>query len=271
MKLVTTTSVFPPGTDWKSAVLRLKNAGFTTLDFAFDYCDRPEDPLMGPDYAAWAKELWEYADSLGVEFTHSHAPFDADARGEIVEHTLHAAQILGAKYLVVHPLWKKAEDVSFEGEEFLAVNTEAYLPLVDLAAEYGITILTENLLWGASILPQAISDLVGRVNRPNFGWCYDSGHAHCFGVSPEALVGLIPPLSLHLQDNHGIPMGDEHLIPGDGTIDWALLLNTLVKIGYTGEFVLEAHRQSCTAPDEERDGILKELYSRAEKLRSRII
>jgi len=189
----------------------------------------------------------------------------------LVERTLTSAKILGVKFLVVHPLWKKAEEVYFEGEEFLTVNTEAYLPLVDLAAEYGITILTENLLWGSSIFPQSISDLVGRVNRPNFGWCYDSGHAHCFGLSPEALIGLIPPKSLHLQDNHGIPMGDEHLMPGDGTIDWDFLLKTLVQIGYAGDFVLEAHRQSCTAPDEERDEILKELYSRAVKLKSTIV
>ncbi|MBQ3054793.1 MAG: sugar phosphate isomerase/epimerase [Oscillospiraceae bacterium] len=271
MKIVTTTSVFPPGTDWHSAILRLKNAGFSSLDFAFDYCDRPEDPLMGPDYAEWAASLRKYADSLGLEFTHSHAPFDADARGEIVEHTLHAAQILGVRYLVVHPLWRKADEIYYEGEEFLEVNTAAYLPLAELAENYGLTILTENLLWGASIQPRAISDLVARVNRPNFGWCYDSGHAHCFGISPETLIGLIPPLSLHLQDNYGIPMGDEHLLPGDGTIDWDLLLKTLVKIGYSGEFVLEAHRQSCSAPDNERDAILKELCSRAETYRSRII
>lgn len=271
MNIVTTTSVFPQGSDWKDATRRLKSAGFSALDFAFDYCDGKNDPLMGDGYLAWAEDLRGTADSIGVTFSHAHAPFDADARGDLAERTLACAKILGVRYLVVHPLWNKAEGVYYEGEEFLAVNTDAYLPLVSLAEEYGLTILTENLLWGASISPQSISDLVKRVDRENFGWCYDSGHAHCFGISPEALIGLIPPKSLHLQDNYGVPMGDEHLIPGDGTIDWKLLLKTLVKIGYNGDFVLEAHRQSLATEDAKRDALLQELYTRAETLRSTIV
>ena len=60
--------------------------------------------------------------------------------------------------------------------------------------------------------------------------------------------------------------GDEHLLPGDGNIDWKEFLRVLHEIGYEGELVLEAHHQSYDAPDEEKDGILKELLVRAEKM-----
>jgi sugar phosphate isomerase/epimerase len=76
----------------------------------------------------------------------------------------------------------------------------------------------------------------------------------------------VVPLSLHIQDTHGPGSGDEHLLPGDGSIDWKEFLHILHDIGYKGELVLEAHHQSYAAPDEEKDGILTELLRRAEKM-----
>ena len=78
------------------------------------------------------------------------------------------------------------------------------------------------------------------------------------------------PLSLHVQDNHG-EKKDEHLLPGDGTVDWKLFLETLHKIGYKGELVLEAHHQSIDAPDNERDAILTDLLTRAQKMREYLL
>lgn len=266
MKIVTTTSVFPPSTEMETIIPRLVGVGFDTLDLAFDYCDTPDHPFMGSDYEGWAESVRDLAAKHGVTFTHAHAPFDSDRRTDLAERTMRCCEIIGIPYLVVHPAWKKAEEVYYEGEEFIEVNRKAILPILDIAERHGVTVLSENLLWGASIQPSAISDLVRAVNRPNFGWCYDSGHAHCFGITPRALVGLEVPLSLHLQDNHGVPMGDEHLIPGDGTINWEDLMQTLREIGYAGELVLEAHSEASTAPDEDRDVILKRLFKSAEHL-----
>ena len=78
----------------------------------------------------------------------------------------------------------------------------------------------------------------------------------------------VVPLSLHVQDNHGPGSGDEHLLPGDGVIDWKRFLDLLVEIGYRGDLVLEAHHQSLEASDGERDAILADLLGRAEKMRA---
>ena len=130
-------------------------------------------------------------------------------------------------------------------------------------------LLSENILWGASSDPRAIAELVKSVDSPYFGWCFDVGHAWSCGYAPDIIKKCcVAPLSLHIQDNHG--NGDEHLIPGDGTIDFDLFIAALKDVGYLGDCVLEAHHQSLDAPDEERDGILSRLMDVAEELREKM-
>ena len=268
MKIITTSSVFPYQMDPLDTLPRLARLGFDGIDIAFDYCNSNENSgFVSGNYLDWAKRLRDKADAYGVTLSPSHAPFDASARGDIVKRTMACAQIIGAKYTVVHPLWRKSEDTFYEDfDEFVEVNVKAIQPIIEMAGEYGITVLSENLLWGASIHPKAISNLVSAVNSPYFGWCYDTGHAKSHGLSSTDLIGLKNvPLSLHIQDNLGIKW-DEHLIPGDGKIDWKEFLDILNAIGYQGEFVLEAHHQTIDAPDEERDGLLATLLDRSRKM-----
>ena len=268
MKIITTSSVFPAQMDAFDTLPRLANLGFDGIDVAFDYCvTNTVDGFMSEHYLDWAKKFREKADVLGVILSPSHAPFDASARGDIVKRTMECASILGAKYTVVHPIWRKSDDRFYEDfDEFVEVNVKAIQPILEVAEKYGVTVLSENLLWGASIHPKAISDLVDAVTSPCFGWCYDTGHAKAFGLSSTDLIGLNSvPLSLHIHDNFGIKW-DEHLIPGDGNIDWKEFLDVLKTIGYQGEFVLEAHHQTIDAPDEERDGLLMTLLDRSRKM-----
>ena len=267
MKIVTTTSVFPYDYPIEKATERLANIGFKNLDIALDYCARNIScGYMSENWREWAKNLRALADSLGVSFTHAHANGDASTRDESMMRAYEVCKILGVKYIVVHSVYKKSEGVWYTDDaEFIEVNKKALKPLLELAEKNGIIILAENLLWGSTIHPNSISALVSAVNSNYFGWCYDTGHYNAHGVSFRRLVGNIVPLSLHIHDNNG-NYRDEHLIPGDGNIDWKGFLDTLREIGYKGDLVLEAHHQSIDAPDEERDAILRELLSRAERM-----
>lgn len=271
MKIATTTSVFPAGYDVIKAVDRLAHIGYTSLDLAFDYCTTEGNPFLSDAWEHWAWQLRDHAENRGVAFTHAHAAYDARGQDPAVERTMRCAQILGCRYLVVHPAWRTPDGRIYEDHtEFLEVNRKLYTPLVEKAKQYSIILLTENLLWGSSVLPNVISELVMQLDSPHFGWCYDTGHANCFGIRPSTLMGLpCPPASLHVQDNHG-EQKDEHLLPGDGTVDWEEFLQTLAAIGYAGEFVLEAHHQSLDAPDAQREKILLELLNRSKKMVARL-
>ena len=272
MNVVTTTSVFPKEITIEDIVRRLKNVGFDCLDIAFECFLGDGQPFRYGDHTEWAKNLRKFADSIGVRFTHAHCCADADYRGHEIFRAIECAGILGVKYMAVHPVaFRCPADIPKnigidDDEEFVALNVKAFSELMPYAEKHGLTLVAENLLWGSSIKPSSFVRLVKKVNSSRLGWCLDTGHAHCCGVDMTELLDLeVPPLSLHIQDNHG--NRDEHLLPGDGTIDWDKLCHILNKIGYRGDAVLEAHHQSLEAEDSLRDGILRELYLRGAKLR----
>ena len=266
-RIVTTTDVFEDGYDAMQAADRLAALGYEGLDMGFDYWTFDGSPFAGDGYLDWAKSLRAHADEAGVAYTHAHAPGEADA-DEWIGRSIEAASVLGARYLVVHPIWHEQNGNTIRTKlRFIDVNAKAIKKWLPKAQECGVVLLCENILWGASADPRNIADLVKAVDSDWFGWCFDVGHAHCCGYEPDVLKSCsVAPMSLHIQDNDG--SGDGHLIPGDGTIDWKLFLAALHDIGYLGDCVLEAHHQSLDAPDAERDAILARLLDAAEDLRA---
>ncbi len=268
-RIVTTTDVFPEGYAAELAVDRLASLGYEGLDMGFDYWTFDGSPFLDDGYLDWAKGLRARADAAGVSFTHAHAPGEADA-GDVIGRSIEAASVLGARYLVIHPIWhEKNGSVIRSRLRFLQVNADAIEKWLPKAEKCGVVLLSENILWGASSDPRVIAQLVKQVDSDWFGWCFDVGHAHCCGYAPDILRKCAePPMSLHIQDNDG--SGDGHLIPGDGTIDWKLFLSVLREIGYLGDCVMEAHHQSLDAPDAQRDAVLTRLLETAQELRGKM-
>ena len=268
-RIVTTTDVFEVGYPAETAVERLARLGYEGIDMGFDYWVFDDSPFLGDDYLDWARSLKEKADKSGTAYTHTHAPGDAGSRDEVIR-SIEAASVMGAKYCVVHPIWKDDRGNTIKSKtKFISVNANAIKEYLPTAEKCGVIILSENILWGSSADPRIISELVEEVNSPWFGWCFDTGHAHCCGYEPSVLTKCkVVPLSLHIQDNDG--SGDGHLIPGDGTVDWEEFFSALFKIGYTGDCVMEAHHQSLDAPDDQRDAILTRLYETAVPMRERM-
>ena len=264
-RTVTTTDVFEVGYDAEKAVDRLAALGYDGIDMGFDYWVFDGSPFLADDYLDWAKALKKRADEARIAYTHAHAPGEADS--DLVGRSIEATAALGARYLVVHPVFRDSNGSEITSRtQFINTNAKAIKKWLVKAEECGVVLLSENILWGASSDPRIIADLVKNVGSDWFGWCFDVGHAWCCGYAPDILKQCsVVPLSLHIQDNDG--SGDQHLIPGDGTIDWKLFTDTLKEIGYLGDCVMEAHHQSLEAPDEERDEILARLLDESQTIR----
>ena len=70
------------------------------------------------------------------------------------------------------------------------------------------------------------------------GICLDFGHAHIDGDVVEAVETVSEHvIATHLHDNNA--RSDDHLMPMDGTIDWAGALTAVQKIGYDGPLMFE--------------------------------
>jgi sugar phosphate isomerase/epimerase len=92
------------------------------------------------------------------------------------------------------------------------------------------------------------ADLYKRVNHANFGLTVDIGHLHCQGETPIAdyLRAWRECLwNVHIEDmRKGV---HEHLMFGEGEIDFVPVLRTLEEIGYEGGVHVELSRHSHDA------------------------
>jgi sugar phosphate isomerase/epimerase len=122
--------------------------------------------------------------------------------------------------------------------------------------------LVENLTNDATT-PEHLVTILDLGHLDNVGVCLDLGHANMTVGIPDAVSVLGPRIvSLHVHDNHGTR--DEHLWPGDGTIDWKSTAKLLNGNGTAPAAVLEVHYTLNDAPGD----IPGKIQSAWEKLAS---
>jgi sugar phosphate isomerase/epimerase len=146
---------------------------------------------------------------------------------------------VGARSLVLHPAClglMKPDD---------RLDVPEIRRLADYAAERGVRLALENSADAIWLLDRVLEEVGDDSEATNLGICIDTGHAHMShdaGREPvtnylERYAGQLE--HVHLHDNHGV--SDEHLVPGDGTIDWPRVVRMLEEIGSDGTAILEVH------------------------------
>lgn len=89
-----------------------------------------------------------------------------------------------------------------------------------------IRLVIENLPTAAG--SWICENLLETFDNSRVGFCYDSSHENMSGEPFHLLKKYYNRLTTtHLSDNHG--ESDEHLVPGDGTIDWRRMREFLDK------------------------------------------
>ena len=85
--------------------------------------------------------------------------------------------------------------------------------------------------------------MVDEVGSRGLGILIDIGHLNAVNESiPHSILSTKGHLvHVHINDNDGT--GDQHLVPGDGTIDFHSTLTALRKIGYTGYLTIELEQE----------------------------
>jgi len=116
----------------------------------------------------------------------------------------------------------------------------SFARLADKGRDIGIPIMLENMLPGRfTAREEELGALVEEFSSNDVGVCIDTGHAQLNGN----LAGFVEQFAsragvLHLQDNSG-GNGDEHLIPGKGSILWSDFVTGIKAGGFRGEKVVE--------------------------------
>ena len=105
------------------------------------------------------------------------------------------------------------------------------------ARPLGVRILVENLLSDATT-PEHLVTILEMAHLDQIDVCLDLGHAHIAPGISEAIGTFGKRIGeVHVHDNHGLK--DEHLWPGDGTIDWPTAADALKQLPSVPAAVLE--------------------------------
>lgn len=106
------------------------------------------------------------------------------------------------------------------------------------AMPLGVRIALEVMLNDLSTPDALVRTIEEEMPHADAGICLDFGHAHLAGDVVEAVEAVSGHLlSTHIHDTDG--RADSHLVPFDGTIDWAGALMAVQKIGYEGPMLFE--------------------------------
>ena len=204
------------------------------------------------------EQLAEWLDDTRLTLHSVHAPITASLVGGVWGETwstaiaddkqrahtvaecrqaLELAKVLRYDYLVVH-LGVPDDQQPGPRDNQRDAARRTIEELHDTAEAAGVRLALE-VIPNAISRPEALVGLIEDVlELPRVGICLDTGHARILGDvvdAIEACSGHV--LTTHLHDNHG--RKDEHLIPFDGSIDWAAALLAFQKVGYDGRWMLE--------------------------------
>ena len=199
---------------------------------------------------------------VGLDPFSFHAPFadhiditsldkntQSNSVAEIILATEAAAE-LGVRHLVLHPgpeREKKAPSVEF----YHHLETASYSinKISKRCKELGITLLLENML--PHLLCGRTQDMLyimGAMDEINVGTCLDTGHAYLSQDLPSVVHKLSFHLSMvHVNDNNGT--GDDHLPPGEGSIDWPEVIAQLDSYNFRGPLIIELSARHGTDYD----------------------
>lgn len=157
-----------------------------------------------------------------------------------IKRALETAEAIPFQKLVVH----LGERDAVWCQETIEHALTALEHLGAFAGPLGVRLLIENLLSDATQPSHLVSILeVGHFT--NIGVCLDLGHANLSVGTLGAIATLGKRIgSVHVHDNHGSK--DEHLWPGDGTIDWPETVKALKALPTPPAAVLEL---GATLPD----------------------
>ena len=87
---------------------------------------------------------------------------------------------------------------------------------------------------------ETILSVLKAVSSPWIGVCIDVNHLNLY-MTPEEGIKKAGKLlgEVHCSDNHG--QKEEHLLIGDGIINWAAVGNALQSIDFDGYIILETN------------------------------
>ncbi len=271
MKLVTQTNGVRVRLGEMRGIRLLCESGFDALDYSMFHIRGMRDDgsvINNSQYKDHARGLLRLADSYGLTFAQSHAPFPVqrekdklfnEKMKDVIKRSIEFAGLIDAGIIVIHPAYYKHK--RFER------NMEFFLGLEPYARDYGVKIAIENT-WVCDRKGRIIPDIlcsrsaefkkvIDCLDSRYFTACIDVGHSGLVGERADNLIREMGRRTgcFHIHDNDG--REDLHTLPYTSKLGWDLILKAIADTGYSGCFTLEADSFFMNLPDEAIPAALK--------------
>ncbi len=168
---------------------------------------------------------------------------------QYLKNNIDVAEKLGAPYVSLCP------GFSLQGEK-LADSRKAMITSLGELVEYAKDLNTKLIVEPAHAMETDHvltvdhgMEVVDAFGKENMGLCIDIGHMH---VNKESIVNVVDKVQgytvhYHMDDNNG--GSDDHLVPGEGKIDFDIFLTNLKNSGYEGFLAVELGWGYTVDPD----------------------
>jgi sugar phosphate isomerase/epimerase len=151
---------------------------------------------------------------------------------------LNVAAILKPRAAVFHAAYDRWR-YSGRKDVWLDYSIDTWRKVMESASKIGLRVAVENVF---DEEPEALKMLIDKIARPDFGFCFDTGHFNLFSSVPmerwfEALGRHL--IEVHLHDNDGT--ADSHWALGRGNIEFEKFFGLLQTHAPAPVFTIEAH------------------------------
>lgn len=205
----------------------------------------------------------QIARNIGLSVENIHAPFhqinniwldnlDGCALTEYLLTLIDECATYQIPTIVIHPSSGKNPPLNNQ------LGLDRFRRIIDKAEQKNVNVAFENMR-----KHEYLMYILDNIDSKRAGFCFDSGHHHYWSPDCDLLKQYGSRLmALHLHDNNRID--DQHLLPFDGTIDWASTMCAIAKTNYNGAISLEVENigYENLLPEE----FLKVAFERAKKL-----
>jgi sugar phosphate isomerase/epimerase len=162
---------------------------------------------------------------------------------------LNVAAILKPRAAVFHAAYDKWR-YSGRKDIWLENSIETWQKVMETASKNGLRVAVENVFDDD---PVALQMLIEKIDHPDFGFCFDTGHFNLFSTVPlerwfEALGRHL--VEVHLHDND--KTADSHWAIGRGIVDFEKFFKLMHAHAPTPVYTIEAHDKDDIATSLDR-------------------
>lgn len=154
-----------------------------------------------------------------------------------MEAALDMAKIIPFKFFVVHLGVPDAQHPALD-DNSLDAAMRSIEDIHGMAGAVGVKVALEVMGNRLSTASGLVEMLERSFDGADMGICMDVGHAHILGDTTDAIETASEYLvTTHIHDNRR--QSDDHLVPFQGSINWASAIMAFEKIGYDGVLMYE--------------------------------